>query len=172
MAAKPRDRVCLGTIAAAHGVRGEVKIRTFTATPEAIGDYGPLELEDGSRAFAVERRRPAEGGVIAKLAGIDDRNGAESLRGQMLYVPRSRLPEPEEEDEYYLADLIGLQAVRPTGERLGEVVAVENFGAGDLLEIERPGAAATVYVPFTREAVPEVDIAGGKVVVDLFEGLE
>ena len=171
MTGKRRDRICLGTIVAAHGVRGEVKIRTFTEDPEAIGDYGALELEDGSRSFTVERRRLTQGGVIAKLGGIDDRNEAESLRGQILYVPRERLPELEE-DEFYLADLIGLQAVRISGELLGEVVAVQNFGAGDLLEVKRAGSAQTIYVPFTREAVPEVDISGGRLVMDPPDGLE
>ena len=161
-------KVCLGKIAAAHGIRGEVKIKTFTAEPEAIASYGRVELEDG-RSFAVERTRLTKDCVIATLSGIRDRNEAEELRGQRLYVPRDRLGETEDEDEFYLVDLIGLECRRATGEVVGKVVAVENFGAGDLLEIKPADSEQTLYVSFSKAFVPEVDVAGGFVTVVLDE---
>lgn len=164
-------RLCLGVIIGAHGVRGEVRIRTFTEDPEAIAAYGLLESADGRRRYEIVGLGRARDGVTARLAGIADRDAAEALKGTELYVPRARLPEPEVE-EFYYADLVGLAAEYRDGTPLGDVVALENFGAGDLIEIRLAAdAARTVYVPFTREAVPEVDIAGGRVVVDPPEGL-
>ncbi|MFN3512247.1 MAG: ribosome maturation factor RimM [Phenylobacterium sp.] len=148
-------------VGAAHGVRGEVKITTFTAEPMAVADYRDLLRQDGSPALTIVSARPTKGGVIARLKGVDDRNAAEALRGLKLFIPRSILPEPEE-DEFYLADLIGLSVETPEGEALGMVKAVQDFGAGDLLEIQ-PKAGASWWLPFTREAVPEVRIAEGRI---------
>ena len=157
--------VCLGAIAGAHGVRGEVRVLVFTAAPEAIGDYGDVATEDGAHSFrlTVVRRLP-RGMVLARLAGVDDRDAAEALKGVRLYVPRDRLPPPPE-DEFYHADLIGLAARTAEGIDLGTVTAVHNFGGGDVLEIS-PTRGASVMLPFTPEVVPEVDIDGGTVTVE------
>jgi 16S rRNA processing protein RimM len=161
----PAKRVLLGQIGAAHGLRGEVRIQSYTAAPEDIAAYGPLESEDGARVFHILRVKPGKGeAVIATLKGVADRTGAEALRGSKLYAPRERLP-PVEQDEYYHADLIGLTAVSPSGEQVGEVVAVQNYGAGDLLEIRLTATAKTELIPFTSEFAPSVDIQRGAVIV-------
>lgn len=162
-------KVCLGVISAAHGIRGEVKIKSFTSSPEAIGSYGAVELEDGSRSFTVERAKAAKDCVIATLSGVRDRNDAEALRGQKLYVPREHLSETADEDEFYLVDLIGLECRSQTGEVIGKIVAVENFGAGDLIEISPKDNGPTLFVSFTKASVPEVDVAGGYVTIVLDE---
>lgn len=156
-------RVCLGVVTGPHGVRGLVRVKTFTAEPEGIAAYGPLEDEAGARRFAVELVGKAKGVVLARLQGIADRDAAERLKGQRLYVQRDALPPPEEE-EFYHADLIGLAAVLADGSPLGKVAAVHEYGAGDSLEVVRPGGQV-VMVPFTRAIVPTVDVAGGKLVV-------
>jgi len=144
-------------------VRGELRLKSFTAEPMAVADYGVLETEDGLRRFELLSARPAGEVLVVRLAGIADRNAAEALTGALLYVPRERLPAPDE-DEFYHADLIGLAAETPEGEAVGRVIAVQNFGAGDLVEIAVPGAPS-LLVPFTREVVPDVDVAGGRLVV-------
>ena len=159
------ERICVGQIGAPHGVRGEVRIKPFTADPLALKNYGPLENEDGARRFDVLSLRPGKEVVVARLKGVDDRNAAEALRHVRLYAARERLPPPEE-DEFYHADLLGLAAVAPDGTALGTVLAVPNFGAGDLLEIAPAAGGASVFVPFTRAAVPAIDIAGRRVVID------
>jgi 16S rRNA processing protein RimM len=159
------DLVCLGQIGAAHGVRGEVRLHSFTAEPAAIADYGPLETDDG-RVFEIASLRPAKDHFVATFAGVADRNAAERLANTKLYVPRERLPEPDEPDEFYHADLIGLAVVDPAGQRLGTVVAVHNFGAGDLIEVRPDTGIKTDLVPFNAANVPAVDIAAGKIVVD------
>ncbi len=165
-----RDHVCVGAVATAHGIRGEVKIKTFTTEPANVGAYGPLADETGARSFVLEAVRPiADDMVIARLQGIADRNAAEALRGLRLYAPRTALPAPEQ-GEYYHHDLIGLRAVLAGGEALGTVSAVHNFGAGDLLEVER-AAGEPVVLPFTDAVVPAVDLAAGTVTVVLPEGL-
>jgi 16S rRNA processing protein RimM len=161
-------RVLVARIGAAQGLRGEVRLWTFTAEPTAIREYGPLEAEDGRR-FTVESLRPGKGFFVARLAGIGDRNAAEMLRNINLYVARSRLPKPEA-DEFYHTDLIGLSAVTPEGRPLGTVIAVHDFGAGDLIEI-RPESGQTLMVPFTAADVPVVDLAAGRLVVDPPDGL-
>jgi 16S rRNA processing protein RimM len=158
-------RVCLGQIGAAHGVRGEVRLRSFTAEPGAISNYGPLETEDG-RIFQIESMRPAKDHFVARFVGIADRNAAEQLANIKLYVPRDRLPAPVEADEFYHADLVGLTVVDRMGQRLGSVVAVHNFGAGDLIEVRRDASDKTEFVPFDEAAVPEIDLAAGRLVVD------
>jgi len=158
-------RICLGQIGAAHGIRGEVRLWSFTADPAAIASYGPLETEDG-RVFAIEAMRPAKDHFVARLSGIADRNAAERLANQKLYVPRERLPEPQAADEFYHADLIGLAVVDRSGTALGTVVAVHNFGAGDLIEVRQAEGAPTLMLPFTEAVVPEVDLAAGRLVVE------
>jgi 16S rRNA processing protein RimM len=156
-------RVCLGQFGAAHGVRGEVRLYSFTADPPAIASYGALESEDG-RVFEIEAMRPAKDHFVARISGIADRNAAELLKNVKLYVPRERLPEPDEPDEFYHADLVGLSVVDREGQKLGTVVAVHNFGAGDLIEMNPEGGGKTELLPFDELHVPVVDIAAGKLV--------
>jgi 16S rRNA processing protein RimM len=163
--------VCLGQIGAAHGVRGEVRLRSFTADPAAIATYGPLETEDG-RIFAIEALRPAKGHFVAALSGITDRTAAERLANVKLYVPRERLPPTEQADEFYHADLIGLAVVDRDGRPLGTVVAVHNFGAGDLIEVRQAEGQPTQLLSFNAATVPEVDVAAGRLVVELPVGRE
>ena len=149
-------------IGAAHGVRGEVRINTFTGDPMALGGFKALVLADGTPGPTLLSVRPAKGAVVARVKGSEDRNGAERLRGLKLYISRSDLPPPNE-DEFYLADLIGLTVETSAGESLGTVKAVQDFGAGDLLEIQ-PAKGPSWWLPFTREAVPEVRLPEGKVI--------
>jgi 16S rRNA processing protein RimM len=164
-------RVCMGIVGAPHGVRGAVRIKSFTDAPEAIANYGALEDERGERKFALRIVGTAKGDgmVIAALSGIADRDQAEALRGLRLYAPRAVLPATGE-DEFYHADLVGLAAMFDDGTTLGTIIAVHDFGAGDVIEIAPP-AGQPVLVPFTRTAVPVVDIASGRVVIDPPEGL-
>lgn len=168
---REKSRVCMGIVGAPHGVRGAVRIKSFTDAPEAIAGYGPLEDEDGERRFTLRIVGSAKGDgiVIAMLSSVADRDRAETLRGLKLYAPRAALPATEE-DEFYHADLVGLAAVLENGTALGKVTAVHDFGAGDVIEIALP-KGQPVLVPFTRAAVPVVDIAGGKVVVDPPDGV-
>lgn len=157
-------RVCVGVVTGAHGVKGLVRIKPFTETPEGIAAYGTVETEDGSRRFEIAlANRIGKGQIAVRVAGIRDRTAAEALKGQRLYVPRARLPAPAT-DEFYHADLIGLAAQRSDGSRLGTVRAVYDFGAGDVLEIA-DHAGGLIMVPFNRQAVPEIDIAAGRLVV-------
>ncbi|MDF1587149.1 ribosome maturation factor RimM [Marinimicrococcus flavescens] len=160
----PQGLVCLAVITTAHGVRGALKLRCFTEEPENVAAYGPLCDEHGHELFELEIVGRTKGGVIVRARGIDDRDAAEALRGTHLYVPRERLPEPDE-DEFYVEDLAGLEAVSPSGEVRGKVLGVFNFGAGDVVEIVTP-EGRPLLVPFTREAVPEVDLAARRMVVD------
>jgi 16S rRNA processing protein RimM len=162
------NRVLLGRIAGAHGIRGEVLIKTFTAVPESIGAYGPLADKGGTRVFEIKSVRVTAKGVVARLKGVADRNAAEALKGVELYVAREKLPAAAE-GEFYHADLIGLSAVDPEGRPIGEIVAVHNFGAGDLIEVRLAGSGKTELVPFTDDTVPEVDIAGRRAVVVMQE---
>jgi 16S rRNA processing protein RimM len=150
-------------------VRGAVRVKSFTADPAAVGQYGPLEDEAGERQFRLRLLGTAKGVLIAQVAGVTDRDGAEALRGLRLYLRRTALPPPGE-DEYYHADLIGLAAVLADGTPLGRVRAVYDFGAGDTLDIARD-AGQPVMVPFTRAVVPEVDLAAGRLVIDPPPGL-
>jgi 16S rRNA processing protein RimM len=162
-------RVLMGIITGAHGVRGEVRVKSFTAEPKAIAGYGPLEDEGGGRRFALALRGAVKGVLIARLDGVADRNAAERLKGTRLYLPRAALPAPGE-DEFYHADLVGLAVALKDGTELGRVRAVLAFGAGDSLEVEK-SAGGVVIVPFTAAVVPVVDIKGGRLVVDPPEGL-
>jgi 16S rRNA processing protein RimM len=158
-------QVCVARIGAAHGVRGAVKLWTFTEDPLAVTRYGPLSTKDGARAFEVAHAREGKGHLVATLKGVTSRNEAERLNGLELYVAREKLPTTDE-DEYYHADLIGLAAVTTADQSLGKIVAIHNFGAGDIVEIAPP-KGATLLLPFTNAVVPTVDIAGGRVVIEL-----
>jgi 16S rRNA processing protein RimM len=161
--ADPADkRICVARIGAAHGTTGEVRLWPFTADPKAVASYGVLTTADG-RAIEIASLRPGKGFLIARIAGVADRNGAERLCNLDLFIPRDRLPPPAA-DEYYHADLIGLAAHDRDGKPLGTVIAVHNFGAGDLLEIS-PARGETLLLPFTAEVAPEIDIAGGRIVL-------
>jgi 16S rRNA processing protein RimM len=162
--------VCVARIGAAHGVRGAVKLWTFTEDPLAVQSYGPLMTKDGARQFEIANVREAKDHLVASFKGIATRNDAEKLNGIELYVPREKLPATDD-DEYYHADLIGLAAVNAADELLGRVVAIHNFGAGDIIEIAPP-KGATMLLPFTNAVVPTVDIAGGRVVVELPQEIE
>ena len=156
--------ILVGQVAGAFGVRGEVRISAFTADPRNLVAYKDLKRQDGSPALTLVSGRAVKGQVIGRAREVATREEAEALRGLRLYVPREALPEPDE-DEFYLTDLVGLGAVDPAGAAVGTVKAVQNFGAGDLLEIAPAEGGATWWLPFTREAVPEVDIKGGRLVV-------
>ena len=159
-------RILLGRVADAHGIRGEVIIHAFTDPPENIAAYGPLMDEAGARAFEIQSARATAKGVVARLKGVADRTAAEALKGVDLYVDRDRLP-PAADGEFYHVDLMGLAAVDPQGRRIGTIVSVQNFGAGDLLEIRLAGAQQTELIPFDEAHVPAIDIAAGRAVVVL-----
>jgi 16S rRNA processing protein RimM len=158
------SRICLGQIGAAHGTTGEVRLRSFTSEPEAITRYGALETEDG-RVLTIESMRPAKDHFVARLAGIADRSAAEQLTNERLYVPRERLPPTGDADEFYHADLIGLAVADPAGEVFGTVIAIHNFGAGDLIEVQDRDNRSTLMLPFDKTTVPEIDLAAGQIVV-------
>ena len=159
------ERICVAQIGAAHGIRGEVRLRSFTEDPAAITSYGTLESEDGARHFEIEALRPAKDHFVARLAGIVDRNAAEKLTNLKLYIPRDRLPPTEDANTFYQSDLIGLAVVTKDGAAVGTVKAIHNFGAGDIIEIEPTDGGAPLMLPFTADAVPTVDIDGGRIVV-------
>ena len=158
------DRVRVARIGAAHGLRGEVRLWSFTEEPMAVAQYGPLESEDGAKRFEIVALRPGKDFLIARFAGIDDRGAAEKLANLELFVPRARLPEIREPDTFYHADLVGLAAVTESGDRLGTVIAVHNFGAGDIIEIAVEGGEP-LMLSFTETAVPKVDLIAGQIVV-------
>ena len=159
------DRVCIGAIAGAFGVRGEVRLKSFCSTPEDIATYGPLWTEDGSRSFTVQLTRPVTGGLGARLSGVTTKEEGDALKGATLWAERSRLPSLPD-DEFYHTDLIGLDVFDAGGAPLGKVRAVQNFGAGDILEIYAPGRKTTLMLPFTRAAVPTVDLKARRIVAD------
>jgi 16S rRNA processing protein RimM len=162
-------RVLVGEFGRAHGVRGEVRLKSFTADPAGITAYGALTTEAG-HALSIKGVRPAPGGaadmLIARVGGVADREAAEALIGVRVYVARSRLPALARSDEFYQADLVGLRVEDPQGRVIGAVTAVQDFGAGDLLEIAPQDGGDSLYVAFTEAFVPIVDIPGGRVVVD------
>jgi 16S rRNA processing protein RimM len=164
-----RELVLLGEIGAAQGLKGEVRLRSYTAEPAAIARYSPL-LDERGRAFEIERVRVTQKALIARIKGVTTREAAEALVRTKLYVERDRLPERADE-EWYHADLIGLAVFDTGGRKIGVVVSVQNFGAGDLVEVKPEQDEATVLVPFTRETVPEVDVEGRRLVLAPPEGL-
>jgi 16S rRNA processing protein RimM len=157
--------ICVARIGAPHGVRGAVKLWTFTEDPLAVKRYGPLATKDGARWFEVTHAREAKGHLVATLKGIATREDAERLNGIELYIARKKLPETDA-DEYYHADLIGLAAVNVADQPIGRVIAIHNFGAGDIIEIAPPNGA-TMLLPFSNAVVPTVDLAKGRVVIEL-----
>lgn len=166
----PSDLICLGAVAGAYGVRGEVRLKSFCAEPADIADYAPLLSADGTQSFPVTLTRPIKNGFAARLGGVATKEQADAMRGTRLFAPRDRLPALPD-DEFYHADLIGLTVVDTGGTELGRVRAVMDHGAGDLLEITAPGQSATVLLPFTHEAVPTVDLESGRIVADPPDGL-
>jgi 16S rRNA processing protein RimM len=158
------ERVCVARVGAAHGLRGEVRLNSFTGDPLAVTRYGELESADGKRTFEIETCRPGKGFLVVRFKGIADRTAAERLCNLDLYVPRERLPAADD-GEFYHADLIGLTALTADGAEFGTVVAIHDFGAGDLLEIRPVAGGMTVLLPFTEAIVPKVDVAGGSLTV-------
>jgi 16S rRNA processing protein RimM len=167
MTSSDDQKVLMARIGAAHGIRGEVRVKPFGDDPLSFADYGILTTKDGSRSFEVEKARVQKTVVITRFKGVTDRNQAEELNGVDLYIDRSQLPEPED-DEFYYSDLTGLAVLDRDGETLGRIVAVQDFGAGDLLEV-RPQRGRTFYVPFTKAFVPDISLADGLVRIDLPE---
>jgi len=164
------ERVCVGAIAGAFGVKGEVRLKSFCADPEAIATYGPLTSDDGAVSWEVRLTRPVKNGFAARLGGIATKEAADALRGTRLYAPRDRLPELPD-DEYDYTDLIGLTVLDTGGNELGKVKAVLNHGAGDLLEVSGKGLKTSILVPFSRDVVPTVDLASGRIIADPPDGL-
>ena len=165
------DRVCVGAIAGSFGVKGEVRLKSFCTDPEAIATYGPLFTEDGSRSFEVTLTRAVANGIGVRLSGVLTKEQADALKGTSLFVARDKLPAIGD-DEFYYADLIGMDVHDTGGAPVGKVHAVHNHGAGDLLEILGPGMKTALLLPFTRAMVPTVDLAARRVIIDLPEGLE
>ncbi|SDX95722.1 16S rRNA processing protein RimM [Albimonas donghaensis] len=165
----PIGKVCVGVIAGAFGIRGEVRLKSFCAEPEAIADYAPL-TDAAGREYSLVIDRPVKGGFAARLGGVPTREAAEALKGVRLFVPRDRLPSLPS-DEFYHADLIGLPVADGGGRKLGQVRAVHDFGAGDMLEITGPGLSQPVMLPFTIDTVPIVDLAAHRIVADPPAGL-
>lgn len=164
------ELICVGSIGGAFGVQGEVRLKSFTAEAEAIADYAPLTTEDGSREFDVVVTRSIKNGLAARLSGVVTKEDADALKGTQLFAPRDRLPELPE-DEFYHTDLIGLEVRDTGGTVLGNIKSVQNNGADDLLEIFGPGLKNTVLLPFTKAAVPTVDLTAGRVIADPPDGL-
>lgn len=161
---KPQNPIQMAVIGAAHGIKGELRVKSFTGDPLALADYGPLYDEAG-RAFAIRDIRLQKDIAVVRFKGVDDRSAAEALTGTALFVDRDRLPDDLDDEEFYQTDLIGLDAVDLDDAPIGKVLAVQNFGGGDILEIAR-GGRSTVLVPFTKAAVPGIDISAGKVRID------
>ncbi len=165
-------RLCLGIITGVHGIKGEVVIKSYTENPLDIKSYGPLSDEVGERQFKISKVRMAKKGVVARLKDINDRNSAEALKGVALYIDHARLPRPDDEDEFYFTDLIGLKVVLTDGKSYGTVTALHNFGAGDLIEILAiDGKTGEIY-PFDRQTIPDIDIAAGRIVFNPPEVIE
>ncbi|WP_163847367.1 ribosome maturation factor RimM [Pseudooceanicola aestuarii] len=167
---KETELICVGALAGSYGVQGEVRLKSFCADPTAIADYNPLCAEDGSGSYIVTLTRPIKNGLAARVTTISTKEEADAAKGLRLFAPRDRLPTLPD-DEFYHADLIGLSVHDTGGTLLGRVKAVLDHGAGDILEIQQPGGSATVLLPFTREAVPTVDLDGARIVADPPEGL-
>ena len=160
-------RIRVARIGAAHGVRGEVKLWSFTQDPMAVARYGPLETEDGAQRFEIETLRPAKDFMVARLKGVADRDAAAKLCNLELFVARDKLPPIDEDDTYYHADLVGMTAITPLGAPLGNVTAIHNFGAGDLVEIATTAGGEPLLLPFTESVVTEIDAALRQITVVL-----
>jgi 16S rRNA processing protein RimM len=164
------DLICVGAIAGAFGVKGEVRLKSFTADPASVADYGPLTSEDGAHSFDITLSRQVKNGFAARLSGVETKEQADALRGMRLFAPRDCLPSLPD-DEYYHADLIGLTVHDTGGEILGRVKSVLNHGAADILEIQVPGQSDTILLPFTLAIIPTVDLASGRIVADPPDGV-
>ncbi|MEM8537996.1 MAG: ribosome maturation factor RimM [Pseudomonadota bacterium] len=165
------ERICIAAIAGAFGVKGEVRLKSFTAHPEDVATYGPARSEDGAHSFTISLTgQSTKGALIARLSGVTAKEAADALRGVRLYVDRDRLPNLPD-DEFYHADLIGLEVLDTGGGVLGRVKSVLNHGAADLLEIHGPGLQTTVLLPFTQEIVPTIDLEAGRLIADPPDGL-
>lgn len=160
----------MAEVVGVHGIKGTLKLKVFSDDPEGLPDYAPFCDATAKRTFDILSVQPHGNTFLAEFDGVTDRTAAEKLRGTKLYVPRDRLPEIEDEETFYHVDLIGLQARWPDGKPMGKVVSVANFGAGDLVEI-RPLKGASFYIPFTGEAVPDVDLDAGTITIDPPPGL-
>jgi len=171
MVTKPAasELICVGAVTGARGIKGDIRIKSFTADPEAISDYGPLYDKTGSQTYDLQVTGQAKGQLTARMKGINDRTAAEKLRGLQLFIPRDILPAPQD-DEFYFSDLIGLRAEDLEGNALGTIRSVDNFGAGDVLEIGG-GVPGDLMVPFTKDTVPRVEIDKGLVIINLPDGL-
>ncbi|HET7412634.1 MAG TPA: ribosome maturation factor RimM [Pararhizobium sp.] len=162
---KLENPILMATVGAAQGIRGEVRVNSYTADPMALGDYGRLYGEDG-RDFEILEIRPGKNVVIVRFRGINDRNAAEALNGTNLYIERDRLSDEElEEDEFFYADLEGLEVVDGEGRIYGRISGIFDFGGGDLLELKAPGKRP-MLVPFSEAAVLEIDLVAGHIIVD------
>jgi 16S rRNA processing protein RimM len=164
------DLICVGAIAGAFGVRGEIRIKSFCAVPEDIESYSPLTTEDGSKSYTLTLSNSIKNGFAARLAGVATKEQADALRGVRLFARRDQLPSLPD-DEYYHADLVGLEVLDTGGKILGHIKSVQNHGAADLLEIHAPGLKDTVLLPFTLVAVPTIDLAAGRIIADPPDGL-
>jgi 16S rRNA processing protein RimM len=163
-------RICVGAIAGAYGVRGELRIKSFCAVAEDIEVYSPLTSEDGKETFHLALIRPIKNGFVARIAEVATKEAADALKGRQLFARREQLPSLPD-DEYYHADLIGLEVLDSGGATLGRVKSVLDHGAGDILEVQRPGSPETVLLPFTLAAVPTVDLAAGRIIADPPDGV-
>lgn len=161
------NRILLGQIGAAHGIKGQVRIATHTQDPEAIGSYGPLDTDRSGLTITLTKLRVQKNVVIAHIKGVSDRTAAEQLNGVNLFVDRSRLPEPDDDDDFYHADLIGLDARLDSGVSIGRVSAIPNFGAGDLIEIRDPQSGDTYLYPFSKAVVPVINVAEGFLIIEV-----
>ncbi|KQN73698.1 MULTISPECIES: ribosome maturation factor RimM [unclassified Devosia] len=157
--------ILMGKIGAAHGIKGEVRIATFTGDPEAIASYGPLDTDRPGLTVTIETARLSKTVLIARLKGVRDRTEAEKLNGVSLFIDRDRLPEPDDEDDFYHADLIDLDARLESGVSIGAVSALLNYGAGDLIEVTDPRSGDTFLYPFTKAVVPTINIAAGFLII-------
>ncbi|MBU1307712.1 MAG: ribosome maturation factor RimM [Alphaproteobacteria bacterium] len=166
MTTKP-NQILLGQIGAAHGIKGAVRIAAHTQDPLAIADYGPLTTDRPGLTITISKLRLHKNVVVAHIKGVDDRNAAETLNGVSLFVDRARLPDPEDEDDFYHTDLIGLEARIASGVVIGSVVAILNYGAGDLIEIRDTNSGDTFLYPFTKAVVPTIRLADGYLVIEV-----
>ena len=165
-----KDRICVGVVTGSFGVRGEARVKSFCAEASAFGDYGPLTTEDGQTSYKLSITRPVKEGFAVRMSGVSTKEQADALKGTKLYAPRAALPRLPD-DEYYYTDLIGLSALDTGGAVIGKITAVHDHGAGDILEIARTGGKGTLLVPFTLAVVPTVDLASGRLIVDMIEDL-
>ena len=164
------DLICVGGVSGSYGISGEVRVKSFCAQPDDIETYNPLLSQDGKRSYVLALIRPMKNGFVARITDVDTKEQADALKGTQLYARRDQLPSLPD-DEYYYSDLTGIDVFDTGGAALGRVKSVQNHGAGDLLEVQLPGASTTVFVPFTQAVVPTVDLAARRIVADPPEGL-